>query len=87
MHSLVAARNTKEKINLRIVASVAACSATAVMNSKNHLEDVLGTAGSGLVQRRQAETPHLIEDNISLSATVVCLIGIMAVDNATAVKQ
>ena len=39
------------------------------------------------MQRRQAETPHLSENDISLSATVVCLIGIMAIDNATAVKQ
>lgn len=87
MRSLVAARNTKEKINLRIVSSVAACSTTAVMNIKNYLEHVLGTAGNGLVQRRQAETPHLFENDISLSATGVCLIGIMAIDNATAVKQ
>lgn len=83
----ITARNTKEKINLRIVSSVATCSAMAVMNIKIHLEHVLGTAGSGLVQRRQAETSHLFENDISLSATGVCLIGIMAIDNATAVKQ
>jgi predicted NodU family carbamoyl transferase len=44
-------------------------------------------AEDSLVQRRQAETSHLFENDIGLSATVVCLIGIMAVDNATAVKQ
>jgi hypothetical protein len=40
---------------------------------------------AALVQRRQAETSHLFEDNIGLTATVVRLIGIMAVDNGTVV--
>ena len=40
---------------------------------------------SALVQRRQAETSHLFEDNIGLTATVVRLIGIMTIDNGTVV--
>ena len=40
---------------------------------------------AALVQRRQAETSHLFEDNIGLTATVVRLIGIMAIDNGTVV--
>jgi hypothetical protein len=42
---------------------------------------------SALVQRRQAETSHLFEDNIRLSATVVRLIGVMALDNFTVVEN
>ena len=40
---------------------------------------------AALVQRWQAETSHLFEDNIGLTATVVRLIGIMAIENGTAV--
>ncbi len=39
------------------------------------------------VQRRQADTSHLFEDNIRLSGTGVGLIGIMTIDNGTAVKK
>lgn len=42
---------------------------------------------SALVQRWQAETSHLFEDNIRLSATVVRLIGVMALDNLTVVEN
>jgi hypothetical protein len=40
---------------------------------------------AALVQRRQADTSHLFEDHIGLTATVVRLIGIMAIDNGTVV--
>ena len=40
---------------------------------------------AALVRRRQAETSHLFEDNIGLTATVVRLIGIIAIENGTAV--
>jgi hypothetical protein len=49
-----------------------------------HLGD-MAAIFRGLVQRRQAETCHLLEDNIGLTATVVRLMGIMAIDYGTVV--
>jgi hypothetical protein len=43
--------------------------------------------GESLVQRRQAETSHFFEHNIRFNATVVGLIGKMAIENLIAVEK